>query len=192
MNKMGLRMVENCQIEYKDVFVPEENRLVKAKDWSATNVVLKHSRLIVAWTALGIVLGCYDNCVKYLNDRKQFGINISGYQLNQERLARMMGDIQACIYYVHRVTQLFMDGRATLGQIALAKATVSRLGREVARIGRESMGGNGIIHDNYLMKAVNDFEAVYTYEGTYDINSLVAGRELTGISAFKNSAHRKK
>jgi acyl-CoA oxidase len=60
----------------------------------------------------------------------------------------------------------------------------------VARIGRECLGGNGIIHDNYLIKAINDLEAMYTYEGTYDVNSLIVGRELTGLSAFMNSSHK--
>ncbi len=78
-----------------------------------------------------------------------------------------------------------------MGQIALCKATVTRIGREVSRIARESLGGNGIIHQHYLIKAINDIETMYTFEGTYDINSLIVGRELTGLSAFKNSAHTK-
>lgn len=78
-----------------------------------------------------------------------------------------------------------------MGQIALCKAQITRVGRDVSRIGRECLGGNGIIHDNYLMKAINDIETMYTYEGTYDINSLIVGRDLTGLSAFKNSSPKK-
>lgn len=77
------------------------------------------------------------------------------------------------------------EGKAGIGVIAATKAWVSERTREVAKLGREIMGGNGILTDNYCIKAVNDIEAMYTYEGTYDINSLIAGRELTGIAAFK-------
>lgn len=107
-NKMGLRCVENMQITYKDAFVKDEDKMEKAKDWmSGTNLVLKHSRIIVAWNAMGVLLGCYDACIRYVTQRQQFGQSIAGFQLIQERLSRMMGDIQACLYFTHRVTILF-------------------------------------------------------------------------------------
>lgn len=80
---------------------------------------------------------------------------------------------------------MYDNKKITLGQVALAKAFCTERAREVARLGREMLGGNGIIFDNYVMKAFADIEALYTYEGTYDINSLVGGRELTGVAAFK-------
>lgn len=84
-----------------------------------------------------------------------------------------------------RVSKMIDDGKATMGQIAMTKAWVTERTREVTRLGREMLGGNGITHENYVMKALADAEAIYTYEGTYDVNTLVAGRELTGLSAFK-------
>ncbi len=96
-----------------------------------------------------------------------------------------MATIQAMILLSWRITRLAESHAATLGQISMAKAWVTLKGREVTALGREMLGGNGIVFDNYVMKAMADMEALYTYEGTYDINSLIAGRELTGISAFK-------
>ena len=96
-----------------------------------------------------------------------------------------MANTQAVVLMCFRISKLVDEGKATIGQIAMTKAFVSERLREIAKWGREIMGGNGIQHDNYLMKAVTDAEAIYTYEGTYDINTLVAGRELTGIPAFK-------
>ena len=123
--------------------------------------------------------------IEYISKRKQFGVPISSFQLIQEKLSRMMATIQAMILLSWRITRLAESHSATLGQISMAKAWVTLKGREVTALGREMLGGNGIVFDNYVMKAMADMEALYTYEGTYDINSLIAGRELTGISAFK-------
>jgi len=185
-NKLALRCVQNCHITYTDVFVPESNKLPGAdKGFGSTNQVLEHSRIFVAWVAVGIALGVYDNTIKYVNSRNQFGVKITSFQLTQEKLSRMMGHIQAMLLMVWRVTRLYEAGKLTIARAAMAKAWTSRMCREVAQLGREMMGGNGIILDNYAMKALGDIEAIYTYEGTYDINSLVCGRELTGIPAFK-------
>lgn len=89
-----------------------------------------------------------------------------------------------------RLAQLYEEGKITIGMVSLGKAFVTERTREVARLGREMFGGDGIIFDNYVMKALADTEALYTYEGTYDINSLVAGRELTGIAAFKAASKK--
>lgn len=96
-----------------------------------------------------------------------------------------MANTQAVYLMCYRLSKLAEEGNITIGQIAMFKAWASERTREVAKWGREVYGGNGIIHSNYVMKALADAEAIYTYEGTYDINTLVAGRELTGISAFK-------
>jgi len=185
-NKLALRTVQNCHITYKDAFIPDENRLPGAdKGFGSTNQVLEHSRVFVAWVAVGIALGVYDNTIKYVNNRTQFGVKISSFQLQQEKLARMMGHIQAMLLMVWRTTRLYEAGKLTIAKAAMTKAWTTKICREVAHLGREMMGGNGIIIDNYAMKAVADIETVYTYEGTYDINSLVCARELTGIPAFK-------
>ncbi|KAL4510571.1 hypothetical protein ABPG72_004725 [Tetrahymena utriculariae] len=185
-HKLALRIVQNCQITFTNVFIPEENMLSKATDFQkGTAKILLHSRLMVCWLAAGICLGVYDNVVKYISNRKQFGVPISSFQLQQEKLARIMSNTQAILLISHRISQMYDNKKITLGQVALAKAFATERAREVARLGREMLGGNGIIFDNYVMKAFADIEALYTYEGTYDINQLVGGRELTGVAAFK-------
>ena len=92
----------------------------------------------------------------------------------------MMANCEFTISHLARVTQQFELGNCTIGQVARAKANASRLGRETCALARESFGGNGILNEYHVMKAMADMEVIYTYEGTYDINSLVSGRELTG------------
>lgn len=123
--------------------------------------------------------------MKYITKRKQFGKTITSYQLTQEKLARMIGNIQAMIHFTARITKMYFDGKATMGQITLCKAWCSLRGREVVALARELCGGNGILLENGVMKSFMDMESIYTYEGTYEVNTLVTGRELTGISAFK-------
>lgn len=96
-----------------------------------------------------------------------------------------MSICQAMLLMCWRLSILYEEGKATIGMVSLGKAYATERAREVTRLGREMFGGNGIIYDNYVMKAMADVEALYTYEGTYDINALIAGRELTGISSFK-------
>lgn len=96
-----------------------------------------------------------------------------------------MSTTQAILLMCFRISKLLEEGKASIGQIAMTKAWVTERAREVAKWGREVYGGNGILHNNYAMKAIADIEAIYTYEGTYDINTLVAGREITGVAAFK-------
>jgi len=165
--------------------VPDEDRLTNAKDFTSTGEVLLHSRVCVCAVAVGIALGIYDNCIKYLNSRNQFGVKLVSFQLVQDKLVRMMANIQAMLLMTWRVFNLYQEGKATIGMVGMAKAWCSKTGREVAALGREVLGGNGIIFDNYVMKGFADMEAIHTYEGTYDINTLVAGRELTGKAAFK-------
>jgi len=186
-NKLAMRMLQNVDITFENVFVPEENKLPKAVDFSSISEVLLHSRITLAWIACGIAVGVYDNVIKYLSEREQFGVKLTSFQLIQDKVVRMMANIQAMIHMCHRITILYDQKKLTIGMAAMTKAYCSKLAREVAALGRESLGGNGIIIDNYAMKALADAEAIYTYEGTYDINTLVCGRELTGIPAFKGS-----
>jgi acyl-CoA oxidase len=184
-NKMALRPVQNMDIQFENVEVEEQWRLPKVVDFSSVAKMLAHSRICVAMLACGAGIGIYDNVVKYLANRGQFNKSLLSFQLIQEKLVRIMGNVQASLSLVGKLVELGEKGQNTIGKYAMAKAWVTLRIRESAALAREMMGGNGIIHDNYAIKAMMDMEAIYTYEGTYDINSLVAGRELTGLAAFK-------
>ena len=85
------------------------------------------------------------------------------------------------------------EGKSTIGQVARAKSQNSLRGQEVVRLARSVCGGNGVILDNHVMKSLMDMEAMHTYEGTYEVNTLVSGRELTGgLAAVRPAGKPKK
>ncbi|XP_058209302.1 acyl-coenzyme A oxidase 4, peroxisomal isoform X1 [Rhododendron vialii] len=184
-NKIGLRIVQNGDIVLKRVFVADEDRLPGINSFQDTNKVLAASRLMVAWQPIGISMGVYDMCHRYLKERKQFGAPLAAFQLTQQKLVRMLGNIQAMILVGWRLCKLYDSGKMTPGRVSLGKAWITSKARETTSLGRELLGGNGILTDFLVAKAFCDLEPIYTYEGTYDINTLVAGREITGIASFK-------
>lgn len=147
--------------------------------------VLAVSRVMVAWQPIGISMGVFDMCHRYLKERKQSGAPLSAFQINQEKLARMLGNIQAMILVGWRLCKLYESGKMIPGHASMGKTWNSSKARETVSLGRELLGGNGILVDFLVAKAFCDLEPVFSYEGTYDINSMVTGREITGIASFK-------
>ncbi|KAK0584368.1 hypothetical protein LWI29_012066 [Acer saccharum] len=184
-NKIGLRMVQNGDILLKKVFVPDEDRLPGVNSFKDTSKVLAVSRVMVSWQPIGISMGVYDMCHRYLMERKQFGAPLAAFQLNQQKLVQMLGNVQAMTLVGWRLCKLYEKGTMTPGQASLAKAWISSKARETLSLGRELLGGNGTVTDFLVAKAFCDLEPIYTFEGTYDINTLVTGREITGIASFK-------
>jgi acyl-CoA oxidase len=184
-NKMSLRSIHNMNIDFKNVRVEAKYRLTKVNKFSDVNEALLYSRIMVGWLACGVGLSVYDNLIKYVSGRTQFGKTLTSYQLIQDKIVRVMGNVQAALLMTWNATRLLKEGNATIGKVGLAKAYATKLVREAAALGREAAGGNGILLDHGLMKPFLDIESLYTYEGTFDINLLVTGRELTGTAAFK-------
>ncbi|KAG5582313.1 hypothetical protein H5410_052940 [Solanum commersonii] len=184
-NKIGLRMVQNGDILFKKVFVPDEDRLPGVNSFKDTSKVLAVSRVMVAWMPIGIAMGVYDMCHRYLKERKQFRAPLAAFQLNQQKLVQMLGNIQAMLLVGWRLCKLYESGKMTPGQASLGKSWNTLRARETVSLGRELLGGNGILADFLVAKAFCDLEPIYTFEGTYDINTLVTGREITGLPSFK-------
>ncbi|KAF3448175.1 hypothetical protein FNV43_RR08886 [Rhamnella rubrinervis] len=184
-NKIGLRMVQNGDIVLRKVFVTDEDRLPGVNSFQDTSKVLAVSRVMVAWQPIGISMGVYDMCHRYLKERKQFGAPLAAFQINQEKLVRMLGNVQAMVLMGWRLCKLYENGKMTAGHASLGKSWITLKARETVALGRELLGGNGILSDFLVAKAFCDLEPIYTFEGTYDINSLVTGREVTGIASFK-------
>ncbi|XP_052173173.1 acyl-coenzyme A oxidase 4, peroxisomal [Diospyros lotus] len=187
-NKIGLRIVQNGDILLKKVFVPDEDKLLGITSFWDINKVLAASRLIVAWQPIGISMGVYDMCHRYLKERRQFGAPLAAFQIPQQKLVQMLGNIQAMILVGWRLCKLYEKEKMTLGHVSLGKAWITLKARETVSLGRELLGGNGILTDFLVAKAFCDLEPIHTYEGTYDINTLVTGREVTGIGSFKPAA----
>lgn len=184
-NKIGLRIVQNGDIVLKKVFVPDDDRLPGVNSFQDTNKVLAVSRVMVAWQPIGISMGVYDMCHRYLKERRQFGAPLAAFQINQQKLVQMLGNVQGMFLVGWRLCKLYESGKMTPGQASLGKSWITVKARETVALGRELLGGNGILADFLVAKAFCDLEPIYTYEGTYDINTLVTAREVTGIASFK-------
>ncbi|KAF6251931.1 acyl-CoA dehydrogenase/oxidase [Scenedesmus sp. NREL 46B-D3] len=184
-NKIALRCVQNADMLFERCFVPDSARLPGCTSFKDTNKVLAQSRIMVSWLPVGMAMGAYDMAARYLHERHQFGTPLASFQLMQEKLARMLGNVQAMFLMSWRLTKLAEAGSMSHEQASLVKAWNTLRGREVVALAREVLGGNGVQADFHVAKQFCDMEAIYTYEGTYEVNMLVAGRGATGISAFK-------
>lgn len=182
--KMSLRIVQNADIRMEDVRIPADHKLEHANSFRDTARVLRETRAEVAWIAAGIAAGAYEAALKYTTEREQFGAPIARRQLVQHHLVTALGNVSAAIALCHRVTTLLEEGRQTDAQSALAKATVTRLMRDAVAHCREACGGNGIVLDYGVGRFFADAEAIYSYEGTVEMNTLIVGREATGFAAF--------
>ncbi len=183
-DKMSLRTVQNALITLKDCKVSEERRLQKANSFKDTALVLRKTRVGVAWQAVGCAKGAYENTLAYTMKREQFGRPIAGFQMTQDMLAQMLSQITAMQSMVARLSQLQDLGRLSDEQASLAKIFCTVSCRQITSMSRELMGGNGILLSHNVARFLADAEALYSYEGTKQINSLVVGRAITGMSAF--------
>src|SRR3954464_11155075 len=183
-NKIALKVVQNGHITLKDVRVPEANRLQGGNSFRDTAKVLKMTRYAVAWMATGCAMGAYEAALKYAQERQQFGKPIASFQLVQDLLAKMIANITASQCLIVRQAQLHAEGKLTDAHAALAKAFCTSKCRETVAWAREILGGNGIVADYKVARFFNDCEALYTYEGTYQMQNLIVGKAVTGFSAF--------
>jgi glutaryl-CoA dehydrogenase len=183
-DKIALRAVQNALITLDGVRVPEENRLQEAHSFRETANVLRMTRASVAWSAVGCSRGAYEHALAYAREREQFGRPIMRFQLVQDLLVRMLGNITASAALCARLSQLQDAGRMTDEQASLAKAFSTVRMRETVGWARELMGGNGILLENHVGRYVADAEAIYSYEGTREVNTLIVGRAVTGVGAI--------
>jgi glutaryl-CoA dehydrogenase len=183
-DKIALRVVQNAHITLDGVRVPEENRLQQANSFKDTAKVLQLTRAGVAWQATGCARGAYEHALAYARQREQFGRPIAGFQLVQDLLVRMLANVTSSACLCARLAALQEEGLAEDHHSALAKAFCTVRMREATGWARELLGGNGILLENHVGRFVADSEAIYSYEGTREINTLIVGRAITGTSAF--------
>ncbi|MGB3909269.1 MAG: acyl-CoA dehydrogenase family protein [Pseudolysinimonas sp.] len=183
-NKQALRIVQNADITLDKVRVPAAMKLANANSFRDTAAVLRLTRAEVAWAAVGNSIGAYEGAVKYGAQREQFGKTIDGHQLIQEHYAKMLGNITSSIALCTRVSAMLDEGTQKDEHAALAKEFACSRMRETVAWARESMGGNGIVLDYDVMRHFADAEAIYSYEGTREMNTLIVGRAITGKAAF--------
>jgi len=183
-DKIALRVVQNAEVHLSGVRVPDDNRLGEASSFRDTAKVLKVTRMGVAWAATGCARGAYEHALRYTLTREQFGRPIAGFQMVQDLLVKMLANVVASTAMCVRVSQLQDAGQLRDEHASLAKAfTTSRM-RETVGWAREVLGGNGILLEHHVGRFVADAEAIYSYEGTREVNTLIVGRAITGTSAF--------
>ncbi|MFT4017884.1 MAG: acyl-CoA dehydrogenase family protein [Agriterribacter sp.] len=182
--KMALRIVQNGLITLTDCVVQESDRLPGANSFKDTAKILQMTRAGVAWMAVGCARGAYENALDYTRKRKQFGKPIASFQLIQNHLVEMLSNLTAMQSMVYRLSELQDEGLLKDEHASLAKVFCSLRTRDIVSRAREVMGGNGILLDHNVARFVADAEAIYSYEGTKEINSLIVGRAITGFSAF--------
>jgi glutaryl-CoA dehydrogenase len=183
-DKIALRVVQNALIHLDEVRVPEENRLPGARSFRDTASVLRMTRGGLAWSAAGCARGAYEVALRYAQERQQFGRPIGQFQLVQDLLVRMLGNVTASQCMAARVSQLQDAGVLKDEHASLAKAFCTVRMRETVGYARELLAGNGILLEYNVGRFVADAEAIYSYEGTREMNTLIVGRAITGFSAF--------
>jgi glutaryl-CoA dehydrogenase len=183
-DKIALRVVQNALITLEECRVPETSRLQNANSFRDTAAVLRMTRAGVAWEAVGCARGAYELALKYAQERQQFGRPIGRFQLVQDLLVRMLGNITASQCLVTRLSQMQDAGIMKDEHASLAKAFCTVKMRESVGYARELLAGNGILLDHQVGRFVADAEAIYSYEGTREMNTLIVGKAITGFSAF--------
>lgn len=183
--KIGKRAVWQPDLTFENLRVPAANKLANANSFADVSRVLKATRSGASWEALGHAVAAYEIAVKYAGERIQFGKPIASYQLVQNKLANMLAELTAMQLICFRLAALQEQDKLTGPMASLAKMHTAQKGRWICSEARDILGGNGLLLENHVARHLTDMEVVHTYEGTDTIQSLIIGRDITGISAFK-------
>jgi glutaryl-CoA dehydrogenase len=182
--KASLRSIWQADIMLTDVRVTEANRLPGARSFADATRVLAATRSTCAWAALGHATAAYDTALRYASSRRQFGKPLVSFQIIQQRLVTMLADLTAMQLYCMQIGRLADAGRLTPTIAGLAKMHNTRKARTLVADARDMLGGNGILLENHVIRHMADLEAIHTFEGTETIQTLIVGRDITGIGAF--------
>jgi len=184
--KMSMRFSLTGEIVLEDCFVPDENLLPGSTvGMKAPFSCLTRARYGIAWGAVGAAAFCFERALNYTKERVQFDRPLASFQLVQQDLTDMFTEITKCQLLVYRLGRLFDEGRASHVHVSMAKKTCTMMASQVARKARELLGGNGISLEYHVIRHLCNMETTTTYEGTDKIHSLIIGRYLTGMNAFR-------
>ena len=182
--KLSLRASITSELSMVDVRVPDSSRLPNIEGLKGPLSCLTQARYGIAWGMLGAAADCYTTALEYAKERKQFSKPIAGYQLTQAKLAEMLTRITEAQLMVYRLGQLKDQGKMTFQQVSMAKRNNCVIARDIARISREILGGNGITIDYSPIRHMANIESVYTYEGTHEMHTLIIGEDATGFPSY--------
>jgi glutaryl-CoA dehydrogenase len=182
--KASARAVWQADIRLDAVRVPEAARLPGANTFKDAGRVLVTTRGTVAWGALGHAVAAYDVALTYAKRREQFGRPLASFQIVQDRLVKMLAEVTGMQLYCMQLARLAEAGELTDTIAGLAKLNNTRKARRVIAEARDLLGGNGILLENHVIRHMADIEVLHTFEGTETIQTLIVGRDITGVGAF--------
>ena len=182
--KLSLRASITSELSMVDVRVPDSSRLPNIEGLKGPLSCLTQARYGIAWGMLGAAVDCYNTALEYAKERKQFSKPIAGYQLTQAKLAEMLTKITEAQLMVYRLGQLKDQGKMSFQQVSMAKRNNCAIARDIAKISREILGGNGITIDYSPIRHMANIESVYTYEGTHEMHTLIIGEDVTGLPSY--------
>ena len=182
--KLSLRASVTSELSMDNVRVKDSSRLPNIEGLKGPLSCLTQARYGIAWGMVGASVDCYNTALNYAKERKQFSKPIAGYQLTQAKLADMVTSITESQLLVYRLGRLKDEGKMTFQQVSMAKRNNCSIARDIAKLSREILGGNGIVGDYSPIRHMANIESVYTYEGTHEMHSLIIGENITGLSAY--------
>ena len=182
--KLSLRASVTSELSMDNVIVQDSSRLPNIEGLKGPLSCLTQARYGIAWGMVGAAVDCYNTALNYAKERKQFSKPIAGYQLTQAKLADMVTSITESQLLVYRLGRLKDEGKMTFQQVSMAKRNNCSMARDIAKLSREILGGNGIVGDYSPIRHMANIESVYTYEGTHEMHSLIIGENITGLSAY--------
>ncbi|GAA1347755.1 acyl-CoA dehydrogenase family protein [Arthrobacter roseus] len=183
--KMGKRAILQSDIVIENLRIPAVNRLEHCESFHDVSRVLTATRGGAAWEAVGHGMAAYEIAATYALERKQFGRPIASFQLVQNKLANMLSELTAMQLMCYRMTDLAESGRLTGAMASMVKMANAQKGKWICSEARDILAGNGVLLERHIARHLTDMDIVSTYEGTDSIQSLLVGRDITGISAFK-------
>jgi len=183
-SKGAARSIWQADIHLDGVRVPAENLLPGARTFKDAGRVLTSTRSSIAWAALGHAVAAYDAALTYTRQRTQFGRPLCSFQIVQDRLVKMLAEVTAMQLYCMQLARLASAGRLSDTMAGLAKMNNTRKARQVIAEARDLLGGNGILLENHVIRHMTDIEVLHTYEGTETMQTLIVGRDITGVGAF--------
>ena len=182
--KASMRMSVTSELYLDNVELGEEALLPLSKGLGSPLSCLTQARFGIAFGTVGAALDCLQEAAEYTKTRIAFGRPIAATQMVQERIVDMLSRVVDGQLKALQLGRLYESGTMRYPQVSLAKRDNARSALEVARMARELLGGNGISVDYVPMRHAANLETVDTYEGTYEVHTLIVGRDILGENAF--------
>jgi glutaryl-CoA dehydrogenase len=184
-HKVSLRASVTSELVLEDVRIPADRELPNTDGLKSPLMCLTSARYGIAWGAVGVMQSVLDEAINYTKERIMFGKPIASFQLTQQKLAEIATDLTSAQWMAYRVGRLADEGKMKFYHVSMIKRHNVNAALVAARKVRSMLGANGITLEYQSMRHMCNMESVQTYEGTFEVHTLILGQQLTGISAFK-------